>query len=70
MTIFALVMMKTSMLLCPHQTTVKDWITALSIWLETANADVDDFYQYIDEDTRVVFQKGPMLNRLPLESRS
>lgn len=37
-------------------TTVKDWITALSIWLETAN--VDDFYQYIDEDTRVVFQKG------------
>jgi len=39
-------------------TTVKDWITALSIWLETANVDVDDFYQYIDEDTRVVFQKG------------
>ena len=39
-------------------TTVKDWITALSIWLETANVDIDDFYQYIDEDTRVVFQKG------------
>lgn len=39
-------------------TTVKDWTTALSIWLETANVDVDDFYQYIDEDTRVVFQKG------------
>ena len=39
-------------------TTVKDWITALSMWLETANVDVDDFYQYIDEDTRVVFQKG------------
>ena len=38
-------------------TTVKDWITALSMWLETANVDVDDFYQYIDEDTRVVFQK-------------
>ena len=39
-------------------TTVKDWITALSMWLETANVDIDDFYQYIDEDTRVVFQKG------------
>ena len=39
-------------------TTVKDWITALSMWLETGNVDVDDFYQYIDEDTRVVFQKG------------
>ena len=39
-------------------TTVKDWLTALSMWLETANVDVDDFYQYIDEDTRVVFQKG------------
>ncbi len=39
-------------------TTVKDWLTALGIWLETANVDVDDFYQYIDEDTRVVFQKG------------
>ena len=39
-------------------TTVKDWITALSIWLETGNVAVDDFYQYIDEDTRVVFQKG------------
>jgi len=39
-------------------TTVKDWITALSMWLETVNIDVDDFYQYIDEDTRVVFQKG------------
>ncbi|WP_298713318.1 hypothetical protein [uncultured Veillonella sp.] len=39
-------------------TTVKDWITALSMWLETANVDVDDFYQYIDDDTRVVFQKG------------
>lgn len=39
-------------------TTVKDWITALSIWLETDNVDIDDFYQYIDEDTRVVFQKG------------
>ena len=39
-------------------TTVKDWLTALSMWLETANVDIDDFYQYIDEDTRVVFQKG------------
>lgn len=39
-------------------TTVKDWITALSMWLETANVDVNNFYQYIDEDTRVVFQKG------------
>lgn len=39
-------------------TTVKDWITALSMWLETGNVAVDDFYQYIDEDTRVVFQKG------------
>ncbi|MDU2208948.1 MAG: hypothetical protein E7E42_04860 [Veillonella sp.] len=37
---------------------VKDWITALSIWLETDNIDEDDFYRYIDEDTRVVFQKG------------
>ena len=40
----------------PH--TVKDWITALSIWLETDNFDIDDFYQFIDEDTKVVFQKG------------
>ena len=40
----------------PH--TVKDWITALSIWLETDNFDIDDFYRYIDEDTKVVFQKG------------
>ncbi|PQL19328.1 hypothetical protein VEHSUH05_08155 [Veillonella denticariosi JCM 15641] len=39
-------------------TTVKDWITSLSIWLETDNVDIDDFYRYIDEDTRVVFQKG------------
>lgn len=37
---------------------VKDWITALSIWLETDNIDEDDFYRYIDEDIRVVFQKG------------
>ena len=29
-------------------TTVKDWITALSMWLETGNVAVDDFYQYID----------------------
>ena len=40
----------------PH--TVKDWIAALSIWLETDNFDIDDFYQFIDEDTKVVFQKG------------
>ena len=40
----------------PH--TVKDWIAALSIWLETDNLDVDDFYKYIAEDTKVVFQKG------------
>lgn len=40
----------------PH--TVKDWIAALSIWLETDNCDIDDFYQFIDEDTKVVFQKG------------
>ena len=40
----------------PH--TVKDWIAALSIWLETDNLDIDDFYQFIDEDTKVVFQKG------------
>lgn len=40
----------------PH--TVKDWIAALSIWLETNNFDIDDFYQFIDEDTKVVFQKG------------
>lgn len=40
----------------PH--TVKDWIAALSIWLETDNFDIDDFYQFIDEDTTVVFQKG------------
>lgn len=40
----------------PH--TVKDWIVALSIWLETDNFDIDDFYQFIDEDTKVVFQKG------------
>lgn len=39
-------------------TTVKDWITALSMWLETEHIDIDDFYQYIDEDTKVVFQKG------------
>lgn len=38
--------------------TVKDWITALSMWLETEHVDIDDFYQYIDEDTKVVFQKG------------
>lgn len=38
--------------------TVKDWLTYLSIWLETANVDADDFCQYINEDTRVVFQKG------------
>ena len=38
--------------------TVKDWIAALSIWLETDNFDIDDFYQFIDEDTKVVFQKG------------
>lgn len=40
----------------PH--TVKDWIAALSIWFETDNFDIDDFYQFIDEDTKVVFQKG------------
>ena len=40
----------------PH--TVKDWIAALSIWLETDNFDIDDFYQFIDKDTKVVFQKG------------
>ena len=40
----------------PH--TAKDWIAALSIWLETDNFDIDDFYQFIDEDTKVVFQKG------------
>lgn len=40
----------------PH--TVKDWIAALSIWLETDNFDIDDFYQFIDEDTKIVFQKG------------
>ena len=40
----------------PH--TVKDWIAALSIWLETDNFDIDDFYQFIDEGTKVVFQKG------------
>ena len=40
----------------PH--TVKDWIAALSIWLETDNFDIDDFYQFIVEDTKVVFQKG------------
>lgn len=40
----------------PH--TVKEWIAALSIWLETDNFDIDDFYQFIDEDTKVVFQKG------------
>lgn len=40
----------------PH--TVKDWIAALSIWLETDNFDIDDFYQFIDEDTKAVFQKG------------
>lgn len=39
-------------------TTVKDWMTALSMWLETEHIDIDDFYQYIDEDTKVVFQKG------------
>lgn len=48
-------------------TTVKDWITVLSMWLETANVDVDDFYQYIDEDTRVVFQRA-ILNPLPLKA--
>lgn len=43
-------------MIVPH--TVKDWIAALSIWLETDNFDIDDFYQFIDEDTKVVFQKG------------
>ena len=35
---------------------------------ETGNVDVDDFYQYIDEDTRVVIPKKAMLNLLLLES--
>lgn len=45
-----------SFVTCPA--TVKDWMTALSVWLETGNFDIDDFYHHIDEDTRVVFQKG------------
>lgn len=41
-----------------HPHTVKEWITQLSLWLETDHIDQDDFYANIDEHTKVVFQKG------------
>lgn len=41
-----------------HPHTAKEWITQLSLWLETAHIDEDDFYANIEEHTKVVFQKG------------
>ena len=50
MMIFVLVADESEYAFISAPTTVKDWITVLSMWLETANVDIDDFYQYIDED--------------------
>lgn len=48
-------------------TTVKDWITALSMWLETANVDVDDFINILMK-IRALYFKRAMQNRLLLKA--